>query len=381
MAKILFVDDEELMCEIATQFFHMKNHQVTTASCYSDARTILENDSFDVLLVDINMPGPKNGLDLLRDAKADMSKSHIILITGMPSLDSATEALRLGAFDYVLKPFDINMLSTVVDKALQEKRLKDEKARIQLTLEKHQGILEKTLIEQIHEIRVANNIAREAHVKSLQMLARAAEYHDDATSRHINRVGAYSALLTKNLGMSSDEQDVMLNAAPMHDVGKVGIPYQILTKPGKLDTQEFALIKEHCVIGYDILKDEDHPYHKAAAVIALSHHERFNGQGYPCSLHGKEIPLYGRIVAVTDVYDALISPRVYKPAWSVEQAVEHIRSESGKHFDPNIVECFLDSLDELDAIRHKIDQEEERSNHHDDLMSLKNFLLQANRAN
>jgi len=299
----------------------------------------------------------------------------------MPSLDTATEALRLGAFDYILKPFDINMLATVVDKALQEKRLKDEKDRIQLTLEKHQGMLEKTLIEQIHEIREANNIAKDAHIKSLQMLARAAEYHDDATSLHISRVGAYSALLTKNMGLSEEEQDVMRHAAPMHDVGKVGIPYQILTKPDKLSAQEFSLIKEHCLIGYDILKDEEHPYHKAAAIIALSHHEKYTGGGYPGNLQGKEIPLYGRIVAVADVFDALISHRVYKSAWPVPKALDYIKNERGRHFDPDVVDCFLGSLEEIEIIRRQIDLDEEQHEGHDDLTALKQFLLQTNRTN
>ena len=381
MAEILFVDDEQLMCEISTQFFRMKNHQVTTASNYMEAIELIKKHSYDVLLVDINMPGHKNGLDLLRDSSEYTKNSKIILITGMPSLDTATEALRLGAFDYILKPFDINILATVVDKALQDKRMMDEKDRIQNTLEKHQGILEKTLIEQIHEIRVANNVAREAHIKSLRMLARAAEYHDDATSLHINRVAEYSALLGRNLGLSEDEQDILRHAAPMHDVGKVGIPYQILTKPEKLTDPEFSLIKEHCLIGYDILKDEEHPYHKAAAIIALSHHERYDGAGYPCNLKGDDIPMYGRIVAVADVFDALISHRVYKSAWPVIEAVDYIKSEKGRHFDPDVVSCFMDSIEDLESVRQKINQEEVSHDSHEDLTALKNFLLQVNREN
>jgi len=377
MANILFVDDETMLCDLSKRFFTMKNHKIDTAENYLEATELLSSNTYDVVLIDINMPGEKNGIDLLKEISLKSKDLKTILITGSPSLDSATDAVRFGAFDYILKPYDINTLISVVDKALQEKRQNDESKKLHNTLEKYQGMLEKTLMEQIHEIRKANDTARVAHLKSLQMLAKAAEYHDDATSMHIERVGEYSYIIAKNLGLSVEDQDLIRYAAPMHDVGKVGIPYQILTKPAKLTSPEFSLIKEHCVIGYNILKDEDHPYHQASGIIALSHHERFDGKGYPYQLLGEQIPLFGRIVAITDVFDALVSVRSYKTAWPVTDAVAHIAGESGKHFDPEITSCFVDSIQEIDDARKEIDkQEAELASNHDELTQLKEKLIQ-----
>lgn len=378
MANILFVDDEELLCDLAHKFLTLKEYHVDTALDYQSAMDLLPRCEYDVALIDINMPGEYNGLDLLREIDSEHKEIQVILITGSPTLDSATEAVRFGAFDYLLKPFDMNVLSNVIEKALHEKRLEDENRNLQRTLEKYQGMLEKTLMEQIHEIRYAHETAKMAHVKSLRMLAKAAEYHDDATSLHIQRVGEYSRILAKNLGLSEEEQDILRYAAPMHDVGKVGIPYQVLTKPGKLSETEFALIQEHCIIGHDILKDEEHPYHKAASTIALSHHEKYNGNGYPNRLRGEAIPLYGRIVAVVDVFDALVSKRVYKTAWPIVDAINYIRDESGNHFDPDIAECFLDSFEELEIARQKINQQEQSFQHHRNLTLLKDHLMRNN---
>lgn len=355
MAELLFVDDEEVLCDLARNFFTLKGHAISVAGDAVGALKLVRERDFDLAVLDINMPGPMNGVDLLREITSLKKATKVIMVTGYPTLDSATDAVRYGAYDYLLKPFDLNALAAVVDKALQDKKMYDESRRVQAVLEKYQGMLEKTMMEQIHEIRSAHEDARRAHVKTLSMLARAAEYHDDATSLHISRVGEYSALIAGRLGLPVEDQDTLRHAAPMHDVGKVGIPYQILTKPGALSAEEFDLMKEHCVIGYNIFRDEDHPYHQASGLIALTHHERWDGSGYPKSLAGEAIPLYGRIVSVVDVFDALVSQRVYKPRWPVARAVGYISEQRGAHFDPVIAQCFLDSIDEIEEVRLRID--------------------------
>jgi len=375
MATILFVDDDDLVCELSVRFFTMKKHNIDVAHNYKEALAILPSRDYDIIMIDINMPGGKNGIDLLKVISEKKQDVKTIIITGYPTLDTATDALRYGAFDYVLKPFDINILSSVVDKALHEKKQTDESQKMSRAFEKYQGILEKTLMEQIHEIREVNTAAREAHVRSLQMLAKAAEYHDDAATLHVEKVGQYSYILAKNLGFEEDELDIILHAAPMHDVGKVGIPYQILIKPGKLTTAEFSLVQEHCVIGYEILKDEDHPYHKASAIIALSHHEKYDGTGYPYQMNGRSIPVLGRIVAIADVYDALMSRRVYKEAWPKDEVVGLLKSEKGKHFDPEMVQCFIDSLDEVHTACREIEVSSVH-NEHPELTGLKEKLIQ-----
>lgn len=357
MARILFVDDEKQICTLAQRFLGMKQHTVDVAHTYSEAVEQLEREApYDILLVDVRLEGARDGINLIKDLPEAQLGAQVIIITGNPSLDTASSAVEYGAFDYLLKPFDINQLSLVIDKAIAQRMAQGTERKIQFTLEKYHGMLEKTLIDKIQEAERAKEQARKAHIKSLRMLAKAAEFHDDATNLHITRVGEFSRIIAKNFGLSEEEQDILFYAAPMHDVGKIGVPYQILAKPGRLTPLEFELVMEHCHIGYEILKDEDHPYHQAAALIALSHHEKWDGTGYPGRLGGNDIPLYGRIVSVADVYDALISSRVYKPAWPAVDAIDHLNQMAGVHFDPVIVACFQDSLEEIEIARNRINQ-------------------------
>ncbi|MDE2594546.1 MAG: HD domain-containing protein, partial [Burkholderiales bacterium] len=192
-------------------------------------------------------------------------------------------------------------------------------------------------------------VARER--ETVLKLARAAEYRDPETGAHLLRMAHYSQLIARELGWSQADQDLILDAAPMHDIGKVGTPDQILLKPGRLDDEEMAIMREHAAIGFEILDGSTSPFLQMAAVIALTHHEKFDGSGYPKRLVGDAIPLVGRIVAVADVFDALTSERPYKKAWEVERAVDFLKENSGSHFDPMCVQVFLDHLDEALAIK------------------------------
>lgn len=358
MARLLFVDDEENLRFLFQKVFENRDeYTISTAGSFKEAEELLADQEYDLILTDINMPG-KNGIELLKDIKRMNPDAYVVIITGNPSVESAAEAVRNGAFDYLLKPFNISKLEEVIQKALFNKSSIDEKERLAKIERKYIENLELTVHQQTHEIRKAYKFLSKAHGKSLEILARAADYRDDDTGAHIIKIGVLSSVLAERLGLSGREVDLLRHAAPMHDVGKIGIPDRILQKPGKLTENEFELMKQHTVIGAKIFFDSEHPYHVASGVVALTHHERFNGSGYPRGLTGDQIHIFGRIVSVVDVFDALISERVYKPAWSEEQALEYIRSEAGGHFDPEIVSCFLENFSELRGMGKGITENE-----------------------
>jgi response regulator RpfG family c-di-GMP phosphodiesterase len=197
------------------------------------------------------------------------------------------------------------------------------------------------------EVTKTENELNETHLDTIHRLALTAEYKDEATSKHLERVTHYSIVIARNYGLSEENVAIIEIAAPLHDIGKIGIPDSILLKPGKLTKEEYAVIKEHPPIGYEILKESKSPYLKIAAEIGFTHHENFDGTGYPRGLKGEEIHIYGRIVALADVFDALISKRPYKEPMSVEETVELIKSKSGTQFDPKVVNAFLNGLDEI----------------------------------
>jgi len=217
-------------------------------------------------------------------------------------------------------------------------------------LERYADDMNKT----ISELRDANQELREAYLDTIHRLALAAEYKDEDTGDHIMRMSRYSALLAEKLGLSSDEVKNILYAAPMHDIGKIGIPDNILIKPGKLTDEEFGILKTHSIIGANLLAYSKSEILQVAEQIAISHHEKWNGKGYPKGLAGEDIPLTGRIIGLADVFDALTSKRPYKDAFPVEKAIDIIKKERGEHFDPHVVDVFLENIDEILQIKGEV---------------------------
>jgi response regulator RpfG family c-di-GMP phosphodiesterase len=206
------------------------------------------------------------------------------------------------------------------------------------------------------EVKEATMEITERELESLMVLGKTAEFKDPETAHHVARVANYSKLLAKKYNLSQDEQDAIFYASPFHDIGKVGIRDEILLKPAKLTNEEFEIMKTHSAIGYEILKDTKSKYLQLGASIALYHHEKYDGNGYPHGLEGEDIPIEARIVAVADVFDALVSKRPYKKAWSYEDAIELLKSERAKHFDPKLLNIFIDSIDEIKKINQKYNQ-------------------------
>ena len=297
----------------------------------------LENDP-DLLIVDYMMP-ELDGLEFIKRFRAAPGKAltPVLMITASNDTEVKLAALDRGANDLLTKPVDrVEFLA---------------RTRNMLTLRRNQKELTDRATWLAQEVAKATEaiVARER--ETVLKLARAAEYRDPETGAHLLRMAHYSRLIARELGLSPAEQEMILDAAPMHDIGKVATPDNILLKPGKLDPEEFAIMREHAAIGFEILDGSTSPFLQMAAVIALSHHEKFDGSGYPNHLVGEAIPLVGRIVAVADVFDALTSERPYKKAWELDRAVDFLKENSGSHFDPVCVSAFLSRMDEALEIK------------------------------
>jgi len=353
--RLLFVDDEENLRRLFMHVFEDRGLQLKTASSFDEAVAELNETPFDVVISDINMPR-KSGLELLRSIKDIRPDACVILITGNPTVGTAAEAVRHGAFDYLIKPFNIAILERVVNKAFHQKEKLDEKRRLEKIEHKYIESLEATLDDQNQEIRKTYQFLEKAHIKSLEVLATAVDYRDDDTGNHVVRIGEYATLLAGWKGLPAKKIEILHHAAPMHDVGKIGIPDAILRKPGKLTAEEFEIMKQHTIIGAKIFYNSEHPYHIASGIIALTHHERYDGCGYPRGQKGEQIHIFGRIVALVDVFDALTSYRVYKKAWTDEDALALIREEKGEQFDPELAQLFLENFSEIKQTRERLEK-------------------------
>lgn len=300
----------------------------------------------DLILLDYMMP-EMDGIMFLQSFRAlpGMAEIPVIMITADTEKEVRHRALEAGANDFLNKP---------IDKTEFLARMKNT-----LALRRGQKQLANRAAWLAQEVRKALAEVAEREREAIFLLAKAAEYRDPETGAHILRMAHYSRLIGEQLGLAESELDLLLEAAPMHDIGKVGIPDAILLKPGKLDDDEFVIMKRHAEIGWQILQGHSSGNRmlRMAAEIAITHHEKFDGTGYPNRLAGEAIPLVGRIVAVADVFDALTSPRPYKRAWSLEDATAFLRDNAGRHFDPRCVDAFLGTWNQVLEIRARYQDE------------------------
>ncbi len=281
----------------------------------------------DLILLDIMMPG-MDGYEVCQKLKDNVSTRSIpvIFVTAMGEVEDETKGFELGAVDYITKP-----ISPPIVKA---------RTRTHLALYDQNRVLEEKVRQRTAELNATR-------LEIIRHLGRAAEFKDNETGLHVVRMSNYCKLIAEAAGFNEEHADLLLNAAPMHDIGKIGIPDNILQKPGKLTDEEWELMRQHTTMGEEILGGMISELLNMARVIAHSHHEKWNGQGYPEGLSGEEIPVESRIVAIADVFDALTNERPYKEAWSVEDAVSLIEKESGEHFDPKFVEAFKIALPQI----------------------------------
>ncbi len=348
-ACILIVDDEPANLKLLDKMLGAQGY--SNLVLIQDPRQVLSHYADrrpDLILLDLNMPHLDGFavLDALRELD-DPLLPPIVVLTAQLGRDFLLRALNAGARDFIGKPFDrLELLARV-------RNLLDAHMAHRMVHE------QKTVLDDL--VRQRTDELRQTRLQVVQRLGRAAEYRDNETGYHILRMSQISELLARKLGWSDEDCELMLNASPMHDIGKIGIPDKVLLKPGKLDPEQWEIMKTHSAIGAELLEGDDSDLLKMARTIALTHHEKWDGSGYPGGLAGEDIPQAGRIVAVADVFDALTSSRPYKKPWPVAEAVNYIRDNAGKHFDPQVVVEFDAALPEIHAIRERYRDAEERS--------------------
>jgi two-component system response regulator RpfG len=334
MATILIIDDQLTSLQILSQLVSSIEPNMTVEK-FTDPVEALQwthKNSPDLVLTDYNMP-EMNGVEFIRNYRNNTASAHtpVIMVTSIEDRNVLYEALEAGATDFLNKPVDHHecraRCRNLLTQYQQYKVISD-----------RSHWLERRVAEATSEIRLRER-------ETLIRLARAGEYRDEETGNHVIRMAKYSRVIAEEIGFTREEADIIEMAAPMHDIGKIGIRDDILLKPGKLTAEEFEIMKTHTTIGYDILKDSPSQFLKMGSIIALGHHEKFDGTGYPHGIAGEEIPIEARIVAVSDVYDALVSERPYKHAWSTQAALDYMNSQSGKHFDPDCLKAFKTQLD------------------------------------
>lgn len=343
-ARILLVDDERANLVLMDRMLRAARY--TNLELIQDPRELMpayQAQPIDLILLDIRMPH-LSGFDILDElaARDDPMVAPVMVLSAEYNRDAVLRALHAGARDFIGKPIDRAEVLAKVRNML-EVRLAHRLAHNQRLL------LERLVAERTTQLR-------ETRLQVVHRLGRAAEYRDNETGDHILRMSHVSALLARHLGWDDARCECMLHASPMHDVGKIGIPDSILLKPAKLTPDEWAIMQAHTSIGGAILDGDDSDLLHMAREIALAHHEKWDGSGYPGGLAGEEIPHSGRIVAIADVFDALTSARPYKAPWPLEQALDTIREGANQHFDPRIVEAFFDLLPQILEIRARFSE-------------------------
>jgi len=337
--RVLIVDDEPYIRELIQRCLELEGYECHTAAHAEAALAALAADGFELLVSDIHMPG-MSGMELLSTVRQRHPDLAVLMVTGVDDRKVGIQALRLGAYGYLIKPFDVNELAINAANALQRRQLA---LLTQATQDRLEG-----------EVRRRTTQIRRREEEIALRLVAAAEFRDPDTGAHVRRIGRYAAALAQLLGWPAARVDDLRVAAMMHDIGKIGVPDSILLKPGPLLPEEFEIIKQHTVIGASILERSEIPLIEMAREIALSHHERWQGGGYPAGITGEGIAESARIVAVCDVYDALVHDRVYRRALPEAEVLEIMGSLRGRQFDPRILDLFFAEVGTFRAIREEV---------------------------
>ncbi len=359
-AKVLVVDDLEQNRQLVGRLIRKMGHETADASSGEEALETLQTADFDLVLLDLVMSG-LDGLETLVRMKssARLATIPVVMISGVDEVKSVTSCLEQGADDYIVKPFNPTILAARISSSLAKKRLFDQEKNQRAEVELYSEELEKRVQEQVKEIS-------SSQLALIFALSRLAESRDPETGEHLERMRDYGKVIAGCLGTFPKYESIidesyigtLYAASPLHDIGKVAIPDRILQKPGKLTAEEFEIMKEHCVRGADTLESVRRQFPGSELVtmgieIALSHHEKWDGSGYPFGQAGENIPLSGRILALGDVYDALTSKRCYKDAFSHEKSRAIILEGRGAHFDPTVIDAFLEVEEEFLIIRER----------------------------
>lgn len=336
--RVLVVDDEEAIREIVCAILEAAGYTCKQAGSGMEALALLNSgDMFELMLSDLMM-ADLDGIGLLERTKEKFPDMPVVMVTAVHDISVALAAIRNGAYDYLLKPFERDQLINATKRALENRRLKVENRTYQTNLE--------SLVEaRTNQLQEALRDLEKSYDNTLQALGDALDLKDAETEGHSRRVTAFTIAIAREMGVPREQILIIARGAFLHDIGKIAIPDKILFKPGKLDEDERAIMREHCYHGYQMLKNI--PFLVEACEIVYSHQEHYDGTGYPRGLKGNEIPLGSRIFSVADTLDAIISDRPYRPARSLTAARKEIQAWSGRQFDPEVVEVFLRMNDEI----------------------------------
>ena len=341
------MDDEYSVRKLMKTVLEDEGYNVLLAENGQQAIETVKKTPPDVILLDLLMPG-MDGLEVLKILKEDDGYTHIpiIVVTALRGLEQMVNAFELGADDFLNKPVNIIELKTRVKAHLKVKAYHDH-------LLEDQEKLEQEVQKRTEQLREATKRIKEASIETIYRLSRAAEYKDEETGSHIMRINRYSVAIADELGLDKEFKERLFYATPMHDVGKIGVPDAILLKPTELSPEEFEIMKQHTIIGKKILEGSEYQVIKDAETVALTHHERWDGNGYPLGLKRYDIPLMSRIMTVADVFDALVSKRPYKVPIPIDEAIKIIKMGKGTQFDPEIVDAFMKAKDIIIDIKNK----------------------------
>lgn len=346
--RILVVDDDESSRNILVASLKPLGHEVCTAADGQEAIQRIVSDPPDVIILDVMMPR-MNGYEVVGRLKGHSENRFIpiVMVSGLKDEKARVAAFDAGVDDFLIKPVGRTELKARVQSLLKVKAYHDH-------VRTNQRLLEAEVQVKTSELQKARAKINRASRETILKLSRAAEYKDEETGAHILRMSHYAAAIARKMGLGEESAETILHAAPMHDIGKIGTPDSILFKPGKLEPEERELMKQHTLIGGRILEGSDSEFIQLAEQIAMCHHEKWDGTGYPLGLEGTKIPVESRIAALADVFDAVTSSRPYrKEPFTVEQACKLIRDGRGNHFDPDVVDAFLGIEEEIRAIHQK----------------------------
>jgi putative two-component system response regulator len=348
-AAVLVVDDDSTLRRIIVRILGRAGYQCFEAPGPTEAQVLVRARAFSLVTCDVNMPDG-SGLDLIVALREQQPDLAVVMVSGMDDPRTAATATGLGAYGYVVKPFEANEMLIAADNALRRRELEIENRAHREHLELL--VTERTadLMATVERLSRTEEALRESQEEAIRRLAHAVEFRDPATGAHLDRMSRTCGLLAERLGLGQERAQLIRIASPMHDIGKIAVADEILRKPGRLTPTDWEDMRRHPLIGSEILAGSDSELLRLGGLIALTHHERWDGLGYPNGMVGEAIPVEGRIVALADVFDALTSVRPYKPAFEIDHAVSLMRDERGRHFDPEFLDVFLTLVDEIAAV-------------------------------
>ena len=352
MARLLLVDDDAALRDWEERVVRESGYLCDTAGDADGARERLGAGSYELALLDVNMPGD-SGIDLLTEIRREHPDVAVVMVTGEDSLELAMSAIELGAYGYLVKPVSQGVLTINIANALHRRRIEAQASRRLARMQDEAQARAEELAQALQNLELSEKEVWSSKAETIFRLARMVEFRDEETGQHLHRMSSYCETIARTAGEDADYCERLRLASQLHDVGKVAVPDSVLLKRGKLTPPEFEVIKGHSEIGYRMLAGSASEVVQLGAQVAYSHHERFDGSGYPRGLAGDEIPREGRIAAVADVYDALTSDRVYRPALPTRSAIRMMREQRGRHFDPESLDAFFDALGEIEETRRQ----------------------------